>query len=306
MSGSGAEAPGPSTGDSRTRSNPAYSTIRVGTSGWEVSRGSAAASSAAGLNTLRTTGSVGRPDSTQDPAWVRQPIHVALPPAYLDKRARQQIFAERVREIGLEPNRSAYKSRISSLDPEARRMSWVRKIFGEKPSKSTHPPKSELRPCKAKECRPVPVPPKPCVGSKCPKEPPTSTKAVCTNGFPAANGSCQPWGYMENCSYPYTASSLGQCRVHWASVDSSYCWQISQELGRQQRLLEQTRVAQDTACATASQSLECVQLTQRLNDELARIQQLQQQYRMCAVAVRGYLPLGNAWSFTSWPSVLWP
>ena len=309
---SGSNPRGSGTGNSVTRDNSSHSNIRLGTTGWELNRGHSG-SGFGRPKTLPTPGpqGLGRPDSVQDPAWLHQPIHVSLPPENLDKHTRQQIFAERVRAIGLEPSKSSFKSAMASIgDQESKRVNWIGKLFGDKPKSpnpSKPPEQSQLRPCKGKECKEIPIPPKPCVGAKCPKQPGTTAKTVCSTGFPGANGSCQPWGYMENCTYPYNLGSLGHCHIRWASVHSSYCWQILRELSLQQKIMQETRLSQTRACSVAPQSPECAKLTQDLDQALARIQQLQQQYRMCAAATGRSAPTDmNPWSFNSWPSVLWP
>jgi hypothetical protein len=254
----------------------------------------------------------GRPDSIQDADWIHQPFRISLPPESADKHTRQQVFADRAREIGLEPNKSSYKNAIASLDGNrSRHPSWVGKLFGEKPRPTKTASVSEMRPCKGADCGKNP-PPKPCVGPKCPKPgpppkpQPPPVRPVCYNGYSNAGGTCQPWGYFENCSYPYTYNSMGSCRVHWAAVDSSYCGQILRELERQQALLQQLRFAQTATCSNAPQGAECSRLTQQLNDAVAHIQQLQQQYRMCTAAAGLYGPSPNVWPRNYWPTVVWP
>jgi hypothetical protein len=251
------------------------------------------------------------PDSIQDEAWMPQPFHIALPPENLDKQTRQQMFAARVREVGLEPSKSSYKNTIASVDGQNRHASWVGKLFGEKTNKTKPNVASQLRPCLGKECKPT-RPPKPCVGPKCQKPVPTPVAGVCTIGYRGPNGACQPWGYFERCSYPYGVNSLSRCRVQWASVDSSYCRQILEELYQQRLLLQKTKFAQAMACSTAPQDLECASLTLQLKGILGRTQQLEQQYQMCSAAAGVYAsgptriwPPGSLPS-NSWPQVVWP
>jgi len=309
---SGLEAPGVPTGNSASPDTSSHSNVRVGTNGWQLNRGTPDSFGARDLATLPTPGSPGsgRPDLIQDPAWSHQPIRLVLPPQNLDKHMREEIFAERARAIGLEPNRSSFKGTMASLDDRgARHVSWIARVFGKnkKSTDVTTPPiKSELRVCHGKECKAGSIPPKPCAGSNCPKPSP-STKAICGSGFRGTSGSCQPWGYLENCSYPYAVNSLGHCRVRWASVDSSYCWQILGELRRRKARLDQTRHAQTVACSADSHGSECMKLTQEVNQGLGQIQQLQQQYRMCAAAAGLHPPTDvGAWPFHAWPAVVWP
>ena len=246
---------------------------------------------------------------------MHQPFQIQLPRGDLDKKSLAHVVAIQGREVGLEPNKSAYKEKLASLGgPESRHVSWVRRLFGEKPKapKSGAPPKSELRPCTGKECKPVPVPPKPCVGSKCPKpQPPPKAVAptvggVCTSGYMGSNGGCQPWGYFRDCTY-YGSAHPFYCRIQWASVNPSYCLQILRELDRQQMQLQQARFAQASTCSTAPQSPDCVRLTQRLNEIMGQIQQLQQQYRMCTAAAGLYVPPPTGSRFpNSWPPHIWP
>jgi hypothetical protein len=307
---SGLETPGVRTGNSASPDTSSHSNIRVGTDGWQLNRRTPDNYATRDLATLPTPGSpdLGRPDLIQDPAWLHQPIRLLLPPQNLDKHTRQEIFAERARAMGLEPSKSSFKGTMASMgDRGARHVSWIARIFGKnaKSTDSATPPvKSELRLCHGKECKVGPIPPKPCAGSNCPSP---STKAICGSGFRGTSGSCQPWGYLENCSYPYTLNSLGHCRVRWAAVDSSYCWQILRELERRKARLDQTMRAQTMACSADSHGTECMKLTQQVNQGLRQVQQLQQQYRMCAAAAGLSLRIDvGAWPFHSWPAVVWP
>jgi hypothetical protein len=306
---SGSETPGMRTGNSASPSTSPHSDIRVGTNDWQLDRRTPGNYGPRDLAMPSSAGSpgLGRPDLTQDPAWLHEPIRLVLPPQNLDKHTRQEIFAERARALGLEPSKSSFNTIASMGDRGARHVSWMAKIFGKnaKATDSRTPPlKSELRLCHGKECKAGPIAPKPCVGSNCPSP---STKAICGSGFRGASGSCQPWGYLENCSYPYTFNSLGHCRVRWASVDSRYCWQILRELERQKTRLDQIRPAQTMACSADSHGSQCMKLTQEVSQALRQVQELQQQYRMCAAAAG--LPLRTdvgAWPFHSWPAVVWP
>jgi hypothetical protein len=185
---SGLEAPGVPTGNSASPDTSSHSNVRVGTNGWQLNRGTPDSFGARDLATLPTPGSPGsgRPDLIQDPAWSHQPIRLVLPPQNLDKHMREEIFAERARAIGLEPNRSSFKGTMASLDDRgARHVSWIARVFGKnaKSTDVTTPPiKSELRVCHGKECKAGSIPPKPCAGSNCPKPSP-STKAICGSGF---------------------------------------------------------------------------------------------------------------------------
>jgi hypothetical protein len=237
----------------------------------------------------------GRLDSIEDKAWMHQPFHIQLPPENLDKKSLQQIFTERGQEVGLEPNKSAYKERLASfIGSESHHVSWVGKLFGEKPKSTKENPISQLRACKGENCGKNPRP-KPCVGPKCPKPGPPNplpppVGGVCTTGYRSANGACKPWGYFKDCTYYVVDSRPGYCRVHWASVDSSYCWEILQEIRHQEMLLQQARLAQGAACSTASRSSDCAKLTEQINAGMSRIQQLQRQYQMCSAAARLYGP----------------
>jgi hypothetical protein len=307
---SGFETPGVGAGNAAGRDTSSHSNPGVGTTGWQLNRGTPDNSGAGELSTPGSAG-LGRPESIQDPTWLHQPIRLVLPPQDLDKHTRQEIFAERARAMGLEPNQSSFHRTTEAMgDREFRHVSWIAKIFGKKaqsPDSATPPTKSELRVCHGKECRAGSIPPKPCAGGNCPKPPSTSTEAICASGFRGTSGSCQPWGYLENCSYPYTVHSLGHCRVRWASVDFGYCWQILRELERRKTLLDRVKQAQTMACSADPHDGECMRLTQDVNRGLRQIQQLQQQYRMCAAAAGLHLPAdARAWPFHSWPSVVWP
>jgi hypothetical protein len=307
---SGLETPGVRPGNSASPDTSSHSNIRVGTNGWQLNRRTPDNYATPDLATLPTPGSpgLGRPDLIQDPAWLHQPIRLLLPPQNLDKHTRQEIFAERARAMGLEPSKSSFNGTMASMgDRGARHVSWIARIFGKnaKSTDSATPPiKSELRLCHGKECKAGPIPPKPCAGSNCPSP---STKAICGSGFRGTSGSCQPWGYLENCSYPYTLNSLGHCRVRWAAVNSSYCWQILGELERRKARLDQTMRAQTIACSADSHGTECMKLTHEVNHGLRQVQQLQQQYRMCAAAAGLSLRIDvGAWPFHSWPVLVWP
>jgi hypothetical protein len=138
---SGSVSRGSSTGNSAARDNFSNSSQRLGIIGREPKRIGAGSSGTEGRKSSQKqvlSGSV-RPDSIPNQAWMHQDIHLPLPPQTLDKRTWQQVFAERVRAVGLEINKSAYKS--ATLDPESHHASWFGKLFNDK----RKPTKSRLR-----------------------------------------------------------------------------------------------------------------------------------------------------------------
>lgn len=255
-----------------------------------------------------------RPNSIQDEAWMHQPFQIEVPSETPDKKTLAHILAERGREVGLEPTKSAYKQTMTPLSgPEPHHVSWVGKLFGAKPTLTKTTPGSQLRPCRGEDCGKNPRP-KPCLGANCPKPGPPpkplppKVGAVCRAGYRGANGTCRPWGYIRDCTYDFADPSPGNCRIHWASVDSSYCLQILEEIRHQQMLLQQTRFAQGMACSTAPQGQGCAELTHNLEEESAQIRQLQQQYRMCTLAAGRYAApfVSSPSSWNSWPTFPWP
>lgn len=322
-----------SSGNARngSRDNSLHSNIRISTTrdipiSNAAPSGSSPGSGMSGITmrSLPTRGlpGSGRPDSIQDEAWMHQQFQIQLPQGSVDKKFLAHTVTEQGREVGIEPNKSAYKEKLASLGgPESRHVSWVGKLFGEKPKPIKGTPVSELRACKGEECGKNP-PPKPCVGPKCPKPgpppkpQPPAVGHLCYNGYSNTGGTCQPWGYFRDCTYNRSyyggynvpGSPWGYCRVQWASVNSSYCSRILQEIQHQKMVLQQTGVSQGTACSTGPQSPGCSKVTQQLNDAQARIQQLQQQYQICTAAagVRGSPSASGPWSLNPWPSVVWP
>ena len=110
-----------------------------------------------------------RPNSIQDEAWMHQPFQIEVPSETPDKKTLAHILAERGREVGLEPTKSAYKQTMTPLSgPEPHHVSWVGKLFGAKPTLTKTTPGSQLRPCRGEDCGKNPRP-KPCLGANCPK-----------------------------------------------------------------------------------------------------------------------------------------
>lgn len=296
--------------DNSPHSNTGTSNIQ------ELGGGSDASSHPGGVSSIlfRTVPSKalpgsGRPDSMNDESWIHQPFQIVVPPETSDKKSLARLLFERAREAGLEPNKSAYKEAMASLsEADSHHVSWVGKLFGERSKASRETGESQLRNCKDAECRKRPSP-NPCVGPKCSKSPsPPRAGTVCAAGYVGANGSCQPWGYIRDCTYRDLNLPTGDCRISWASVDSGYCRRILEEIRHQQTRLQPTRLAQGMACSTAPQSSGCASLTQDLDQGLARLQQLQQQYRMCSMAagMNASLPFVGPRSVSSWPVVAGP
>ena len=246
--------------------------------------------------------------------WMQQPFVLDLPTRPdLNKALSKHEFDSKLLGVGLEPNKSAYREKLAAfggVQQQSHRSNWIARMFGSKPP-ATKQAVPQLRPCTAKECKPIPVPPKPCVGPKCPKPTPTPIPTpitgVCTSGHDV-NGYCMPWGYIDRCN------SFGDnCNLRFSRVNVDYCWRILREIRRQQARQNQMRVKQQSVCSTNPQNQECAQAEQDLQNATASIAQLQRQYQLCQTAT-GWTSdpsssLGSAdpfdwqveWQYSSWP-----
>jgi len=242
--------------------------------------------------------------------WMHQPFVLDLPTRPdLNKALSKHEFDSKLLGVGLEPNKSAYREKLAAfggMPQQDHRPNWIARMFGAKPS-ATKQALPQLRPCLAKECKPIPVPPKPCVGPKCPKPTPTPIPTpitgVCTGGHDV-NGYCLPWGYIDRCN-----SFGGNCNLRFSRVNVDYCWRILREIRRQQALQNQMRVKQQSVCSTNPQNQECAQAEQDLQNSTTSIVQLQRQYQLCQTAT-GWSSdpsssLGTSdpfeWQYSSWP-----
>ena len=277
--------------NSGSRDNSPRSNMRTASAGFEHPSGGSSSSNPA-LGSNSSSGGASRPyqDSNQwrsnirgtvtPETWMRAPATLDLPTKDLNVRSVRREFDSKLQAVGLEPSKSAFRERIAvSGGGESRHVSWLSRVFGRKPVSASQTAAPQLRPCFDKECKPFPVPPKPCVGSKCPPAPqplPPPVGAVCQVGYLDQYGNCQPWGYVERCANnPYR-----QCNVRFSLVDEQYCWRILQEIQRQNAGLNQLRFQRSVACSNP-QSQDCVTLTSSLNDAVARVRRLEQQYQLC-------------------------
>jgi hypothetical protein len=210
-------------------------------------------------------------------SWTHQPLTLDLSAKALGTLRTDEKELAKLQAVGLEPSKAEYKETLGSLpgkSGEVRHPNWVARVFGAKNRPASTLEGPQLRPCVGKECKPVPVPPKPCVGAKCPKPPtPTPQSGVCLNGYDA-NGYCAPWGYVE------------QGHVHLCRINSDYCWRILEEIGRERQIRQDLDSEQQRICSGAPQSGECAQAVINLQNSVDRINQLEDQYRMCRMAAQ--------------------
>ena len=226
-----------------------------------------------------------RPASTPSEAWMHKSFTLDISANNLNKAMAHHEFDSKLQTVGLESNKSAYREKVAAIGipfKEGHRSNWIARIFGAKANAAKHNAVPQLRPCLTKECKPIPVPPKPCVGKKCPVPSPTPvptpSTGVCTNGYDA-HGYCAPWGYVDRCS-----TQSDYCYVRFARVNSNYCGLILQEIRREQVAYRQLEQTQQSSCTVAPQTPECEQATQRLEKWGNHIFQLQHQYQICQTA----------------------
>lgn len=258
-----------------------------------------------------STGSMLRQPTASGEPWMDKPYTLDISAANLSRALSHHEFDSKLQAQGLESNKSAYRDRLAALGikaPEVHRPNWLARMFGAKATPAQPGASSQLRPCLAKECKPIPVPPKPCAGEKCPPPPPvpvpTPITGVCANGYDSY-GYCLPWGYVSRCN---TYGSY--CYVRFARVNPNYCGRILQQIRREQANYRQVEQQQQSACAAGPQSQECTQATQKLQKLGKGIFQLEHQYQLCQTAT-GWTTADPSWSTGTvaapeWPSDAWP
>lgn len=257
------------------------------------------------------SGSILRQPTASGEPWMDKPYTLDISAANLSRALSHHEFDSKLQAQGLESNKSAYRDRLAALGikaPEVHRPNWIARMFGAKATSAQPGASSQLRPCLAKECKPIPVPPKPCAGEKCPAPPPvpvpTPITGVCANGYDSY-GYCLPWGYVSRCN-----TYGNYCYVRFARVDPNYCGRILQQIRREQANYRQVEQQQQSACAAGPQSQECTQATQKLQKLGKGIFQLEHQYQLCQTAT-GWTTADPSWSTGTvaapeWPSDAWP
>lgn len=218
-------------------------------------------------------------------AWMYKSFTLDISAKNLNKAVAHREFDGKLQGVGLESSKSAYREKVGAIGinfKEGHRPNWIARMFGAKTTAPKQSVSPQLRPCLNKECKPVPVPPKPCVGKKCPVPTPppipTPSTGVCTNGYDAY-GYCAPWGYVDRCS-----TQSDYCYVRFARVNRNYCGRILQQIRREQASYLQVEQTQQSSCAAGPQSQECAQASQKLQQLGNDIFQLQHQYQLCQTA----------------------
>ena len=287
---------GPSGGSSNTGSyhsshgnDSARSNMRSSTNPVERSGSFSGASQTGGsIGSTADRSSTLRQATAPTEAWMYKSYTLDISAKNLNKAVAHHEFDSKFQGVGLESSKSAYREKMAAIGidlKEGHRPNWIARMFGAKTTRSKQSVSPQLRPCLSKECKPVPVPPKPCVGKKCPVPTPapvpTPSTGVCTNGYDAY-GYCAPWGYVDRCS-----TQSDYCYVRFARVNRNYCGRILQEIRREQASYQHVEQTQQSSCTVGPQSQECAQATQKLEKGGNHIFQLEHQYQLCQTASGG-------------------
>jgi len=196
------------------------------------------------------------------------------------KALRNGSFDAELQMLGVEKTKTAYEQKTASTvekSAERKEHSWAAKfLLGRGKNTEANP---ELRPCKLKECKPIPGPPKP-VQPPHPTPPPVSAGNVCLSGVPDPLNAyqCLPWGYINNCN-----RSQG-CYLHLAPVDYSYCDEILRRLKEAEKAAEGLEKDEKATCSTNPQSMQCAMATGDRQTAMENVEQLKRQYQMCRMA----------------------
>ncbi len=235
--------------------------------------------------------------------WVRGSANFNMLANESGRQLTKKEFDAKLRAAGLETSKAAYDKKVAAGGADVRQPSWLAKLFGAKPHPTTQAASSQLRPCLLKECgHPQP---KPCLGKNCPQPTPKpaprpiQSEFVCSRGFLSASGTCQPWGYADECSRStfdpygqYRLTPRSQCGVHLtASVDSSSCLRILDRLNQEKNKLSQLQLQQGAAC-NDPKSQQCSDANEGANKTAQDVQSLSEQYQICRAAASnpGSLP----------------
>ena len=196
------------------------------------------------------------------------------------KALRNGSFDAELQMLGVEKTKTAYEQKTASTvekSAERKEHSWAAKfLLGRGSTPEANP---ELRPCKLKECKPIPGPPKP-VQPPHPTPPPVSAGNVCLSGVPDPLNAyqCLPWGYINNCN-----RSQG-CYLHLAPVDYSYCDEILRRLREAEKAAEGLEKDEKATCSANPQSMQCAMATGDHQTAKDNVLQLSRQYQMCRMA----------------------
>jgi hypothetical protein len=272
-SNGGASSRAASGGHSGATQSSAQSNVRNGNAGVERSN----VQSGAGL---QNGGVVSHPSShaipIQNEKFLQEAFQLHSSTSSPRTALREGKFDKELGDLGLARSKAAYYSSARGVkDPN-----WFSKhILGkqQKPEAGAVP---SLRPCTGKECKPVPIPPKPCLaGTNCNSatQPTAPSRGVCASGVLGPGGACEPWGYLD-------CNRRGVCDAHLTSVDPSYCADILSRLRQEEMSAAVQENQRQTACSSGAQSPECLRLTNDTNVSRLRVEQLQRQYQMCRLS----------------------
>ena len=214
--------------------------------------------------------------SQADIASLQEPIQLHHESGNMNKALREGKFDADLREFGLESNKETYKAKLAAIGESDKTLvdkkpSWFARAFVNRTEKDDHA--DARRPCKGKNCKPVPPPPGP-----------HPNPPQITNGNPEF---C--WGYIERCD------RRGNCYAHLRPVNGSYRSALRSQLVRSEQQADISELNKIATCVTASQSAECesqIKLTQDAEYEVA---QLRKQYTMCLRAAGSLADLQNVW-----------
>lgn len=185
------------------------------------------------------------------------------------KTLREGRFDRELRELGLEPNKLSYRQKVSPFreTDEPKEPNWLARLFlGKRESiKAANP---EFRPCKLKECKPLPNPPPP------PKSP--VQKTVCVTGMPDPSNptQCVPWGYIDHCDH-------SQCYARLRRIDFSYCEDLRRRLRAAERQVADSKDIQINTCSIGAQSQVCALAKSEYQQAIKEADNFRNQYYIC-------------------------
>ena len=224
-------------------------------------------------------------DSLQQPVTLHSGMGLANDP---NKALRTGGFDAELQKLGIARSRADFERKAflpASGSREPQHQSWLNRLFFEKNSAASDP---DLRPCKLKECKPIPTPPRP---NPRPQPSPQPVSNVCLSGVPDplnASG-CVPWGYVESCS------NRQGCNVHLSPVNYRYCDAILARMKAKADQVADLERVQSNSCSSHPQSFECAAATCDYNTELATLDQLKTQYQVCRMSVLSNPNLAGVW-----------
>ena len=225
----------------------------------------------------------------QQQQWMLEAFRLNTGDADVKSALQQGKINPELKGFGIAANRAAYREEVSKfggIDISRKQPGWFAKHLLGKQEKQQAASTPMLRPCPSgEECKPVVLPPKPCVGKNCKPTPPPPGKppvqpvsGICLSGVPTPTGGCAPWGYFDRCE------RRGNCYLQLATVDLSYCENIMDRILREETSTIALEAQMRLVCSSDPQSPLCVSTMQDVQQTHVRIEQLRRQYQMCRMS----------------------